>query len=72
MNFVHLDWANYTPYRINDGYDGNSLKVKEDWINPITDTPEDGGAMFLRNVGTHIQVHTALNPRKPPSTSSPT
>jgi hypothetical protein len=20
--------------------------------------PEDGGSMFLRNVGTHIQVHT--------------
>jgi hypothetical protein len=27
---------------------------------------EDGGSMFLRNVGTHPQVHTALRPRRPP------
>jgi hypothetical protein len=29
-------------------------------------SPEDGGSMFLRNVGTHLQVHTALQPRRPP------
>jgi hypothetical protein len=27
---------------------------------------EDGGAMFLRNVGAHIQVHTASQPGRPP------
>jgi hypothetical protein len=26
--------------------------------------PEDGGSIFLRNVGIYIQVHTALQPRK--------
>jgi hypothetical protein len=28
-------------------------------------TPEDGGIMFLQNVGIYLQVHTALQPRIP-------
>jgi hypothetical protein len=27
--------------------------------------PEDGGSMFLRNVGIYLQVHTALQFRRP-------
>jgi hypothetical protein len=27
-------------------------------------SPEDGGSMFLRNVGIYLQVHTALQPRR--------
>jgi hypothetical protein len=33
---------------------------------------EDGGCMFLRNVGIYLQVHTALQPRRPTSTYLPT
>jgi hypothetical protein len=29
------------------------------------------GSMFLRNVGTHLQVHNALHPRKRAPTFSP-
>jgi hypothetical protein len=36
------------------------------WIGP-----ERGDSMFLRNVGTHLQVHTASQPGSPPSTYSP-
>jgi hypothetical protein len=32
---------------------------------------EDGGSIFLQNVGIYLQVHTALQPRRPTSTSSP-
>jgi hypothetical protein len=32
---------------------------------------EDGDSMFLRSVGLYLQVHTALRPRRPTSTSSP-
>jgi hypothetical protein len=28
-------------------------------------SPEDGGSMFLRNIGVYLQVHTALQPRRP-------
>jgi hypothetical protein len=31
---------------------------------------EDGGTMFLRNVGICLQVYTALQPRTPTSTTS--
>jgi hypothetical protein len=34
-------------------------------------SPEDRGSMFLRTVGICLQVHTALQPRRPTSTSSP-
>jgi hypothetical protein len=34
-------------------------------------SPEDGGSMFLRNVGNHLQDHTALQPRRSQQTSSP-
>jgi hypothetical protein len=27
---------------------------------------EDGGSMFLQNVGTHLQVHITSQPRRPP------
>jgi hypothetical protein len=27
--------------------------------------PEDGGSIFLRNTDTHLQVHTALQLRRP-------
>jgi hypothetical protein len=30
--------------------------------------PEDGGSMFLRNVGIYLQAHAALQPRGPTST----
>jgi hypothetical protein len=30
--------------------------------------PEDGGSMFLWNIGIHLQVHTALQPRRPTPT----
>jgi thermostable 8-oxoguanine DNA glycosylase len=30
--------------------------------------PEDGGSMFLRNVGIYLQVNMALQPRRPIST----
>jgi hypothetical protein len=30
-----------------------------------------GGSIFLRNVGIYLQVHTALQPRRPTSTFSP-
>jgi hypothetical protein len=33
-------------------------------------TPEDGDSMFLRNAGIYLQVHTALQPRRPTRTSS--
>jgi hypothetical protein len=33
-------------------------------------SPEDGGSMFLRNVGIYLQVHTALHPRRPTSTNN--
>jgi hypothetical protein len=33
---------------------------------------DDGGRMFFRNVGTHLQLHTASQPRDSPWTSSPT
>jgi hypothetical protein len=33
--------------------------------------PKNGGSMFLRNTGTYLQVHTALQPRRPTSTPSP-
>jgi hypothetical protein len=33
--------------------------------------PEDGGSMFPLNVGTHLQVHTVLQPRGQPQKSSP-
>jgi hypothetical protein len=26
--------------------------------------PEDGGSMFLRNFGVHVQLYTALGPRR--------
>jgi hypothetical protein len=26
---------------------------------------EDGGSMFFRNVGIYLQVHTAVQPRRP-------
>jgi hypothetical protein len=32
---------------------------------------EDGGSMFLRNVGIYLQVHTTLQPCRSTSTSSP-
>jgi hypothetical protein len=32
---------------------------------------EDGGNMFLWDVGTSLQIQTASQPRRPPSTSSP-
>jgi hypothetical protein len=32
---------------------------------------EDGGSIFLRNVGIYLQVHTVLQPRRPTSTSLP-
>jgi hypothetical protein len=32
--------------------------------------PEDGSSMFLRNVGTHIRVHTASQPRIPTSSQA--
>jgi hypothetical protein len=32
-------------------------------------SPEDGDSIFLRNVGTYLQVHTALQPTRPTSTS---
>jgi hypothetical protein len=31
--------------------------------------PEDGGSMFLRNVGIYVHVHAALQPRIPTLTS---
>jgi hypothetical protein len=33
-------------------------------------SPEDGGSMFLENVGIYLQVHMALLPRRPTLTSS--
>jgi hypothetical protein len=33
--------------------------------------PDAGGSMFLRNVGSNLQHHTALEARRPTSTSSP-
>jgi hypothetical protein len=30
--------------------------------------PEDGGSMFLRNVGIYLQVHTTLQPKRTIST----
>jgi hypothetical protein len=33
-----------------------------------TSGPEDGGRMFLRNIGVYLKVHTALQPRRPTST----
>jgi hypothetical protein len=30
-------------------------------------SPEDGGSMFLRNVGMYLQIYTALQPRSPSS-----
>jgi len=33
--------------------------------------PEDGGSIFLRNVGTYLQVHTALQLRTSTPTPSP-
>jgi hypothetical protein len=33
-------------------------------------SPEDGGNMFLWNVGIYLQVHAALQPTRPTSTSS--
>jgi hypothetical protein len=34
--------------------------------------PEDGGSIFLRNAGTYLQAHTALQPRRPTWTVSMT
>jgi hypothetical protein len=33
------------------------------WVCLATSTPEDGGSMFLRNVGIGLQIHTAPKPR---------
>jgi hypothetical protein len=33
--------------------------------------PEDGDGMFLRNVGIYVQVHTALQSKRPTMSSSP-
>jgi hypothetical protein len=32
-----------------------------------TFSPEDGGSIFFRNVDVYLQVHTALQPRRPTS-----
>jgi hypothetical protein len=34
-------------------------------------SPEDGDSMFLWNVGTYLQVHVALQPRRPTTIFSP-
>jgi hypothetical protein len=31
-------------------------------------SPEDGGSVFLRNVGIYLQIHSAWQPRRPTST----
>jgi hypothetical protein len=38
---------------------------------PVFGRSEDGGNMFLRNVGSYLQAHKALLPRTPASVSSP-
>jgi hypothetical protein len=36
--------------------------------NIVHFSPEDGGCMFLSNVGIYLQVHMAFLPRRPTST----
>jgi hypothetical protein len=44
----------------------SSVNIKNAWR-----WAEDGGSMFLRNVGINLQVHTALQPKKSTSAYSP-
>jgi hypothetical protein len=40
------------------------MQVDNSLSEEHTASPEDGGSMFLRNVGIYTQVHTTLQPNE--------
>jgi hypothetical protein len=49
------------------------LSILNFWVTTPCVTifiPEDGDSLFLRNVCTYLQVHTALQPKRQQSTSN--
>jgi hypothetical protein len=60
---VEVKWTQFRPRYL--------IKMTDQPHTPAEQSfcPEDGGSMFLRNVGIYPQVYTALQPKRPTSTS---
>jgi hypothetical protein len=56
-------------HKLNPGHPSCSLATILTQLSQFS--PEDGGSMILWNVGIYLQVHLALQPRRPTLTTSP-